>query len=212
MPQGCGTWPAYWLVGPNWPNCGECDIIEGVNVQTNDQTTLHTSNGCNMAGESTPFTGAWGTGSNNQPATNCYINAANQYDNQGCGIISNTQNYGVPLNNAGGGVWATQWVTSGISVWFFPRNNIPADITQNNPNPSTWGTPYANFQFGGNCNANHFQNMSIVINLTFCGSWAGPAFPGDCPQYGNNCNSYVQNNPTAFQQAYWSVNSLQVYQ
>lgn len=20
MPQGCGTWPAFWLVGPNWPN------------------------------------------------------------------------------------------------------------------------------------------------------------------------------------------------
>lgn len=20
MPTGCGTWPAFWLVGPNWPN------------------------------------------------------------------------------------------------------------------------------------------------------------------------------------------------
>ena len=20
MPVGCGTWPAFWLVGPNWPN------------------------------------------------------------------------------------------------------------------------------------------------------------------------------------------------
>ena len=24
MPGGiCGTWPAFWLVGPNWPNEGE---------------------------------------------------------------------------------------------------------------------------------------------------------------------------------------------
>ena len=23
MPFGCGTWPAYWLLGPNWPNNGE---------------------------------------------------------------------------------------------------------------------------------------------------------------------------------------------
>ena len=23
MPFGCGTWPAYWLLGPDWPNNGE---------------------------------------------------------------------------------------------------------------------------------------------------------------------------------------------
>lgn len=23
MPWGCGTWPAYWLLGPNWPSNGE---------------------------------------------------------------------------------------------------------------------------------------------------------------------------------------------
>lgn len=27
MPTGCATWPAYWTVGPNWPNGGELDII-----------------------------------------------------------------------------------------------------------------------------------------------------------------------------------------
>lgn len=26
MPTGCGTWPAYWLVGPDWPNNGEIDV------------------------------------------------------------------------------------------------------------------------------------------------------------------------------------------
>lgn len=26
MPFGCGTWPAYWLVGPNWPSGGEIDV------------------------------------------------------------------------------------------------------------------------------------------------------------------------------------------
>lgn len=33
MPSGCGTWPAFWSVGPNWPSAGEIDIIEGVNRQ-----------------------------------------------------------------------------------------------------------------------------------------------------------------------------------
>lgn len=23
MPWGCGTWPAFWLLGPNWPHNGE---------------------------------------------------------------------------------------------------------------------------------------------------------------------------------------------
>jgi hypothetical protein len=32
-----GTWPAYWLCGPNWPQGGEIDIIEGVNLDTIDK-------------------------------------------------------------------------------------------------------------------------------------------------------------------------------
>ncbi|CEP16945.1 hypothetical protein [Parasitella parasitica] len=26
IPTGCGTWPAFWMVGPNWPNSGEIDV------------------------------------------------------------------------------------------------------------------------------------------------------------------------------------------
>jgi beta-glucanase (GH16 family) len=27
VPHGCGTWPAYWTVGPNWPLGGEIDVL-----------------------------------------------------------------------------------------------------------------------------------------------------------------------------------------
>lgn len=37
MPVGCGTWPAFWANGPNWPNGGEIDILEGVNGFTQNQ-------------------------------------------------------------------------------------------------------------------------------------------------------------------------------
>ncbi len=31
VPGGqCGTWPAIWMLGPNWPYTGEIDIIEGL--------------------------------------------------------------------------------------------------------------------------------------------------------------------------------------
>jgi hypothetical protein len=33
--------------------------------------------------------------------------------------------------------------------------------------------PFAQFNIGNNCPAGHFYNMQIIINLTFCGDWAG---------------------------------------
>lgn len=51
------------------------------------------------------------------------------------------------FNNIGGGVYATQWTDQFIRIWFFPRNKgIPWDIQARQPNPSTWGTPMANFE------------------------------------------------------------------
>ncbi|KIJ34599.1 glycoside hydrolase family 16 protein, partial [Sphaerobolus stellatus SS14] len=51
MPEGCGTWPAAWEFGPNWPN--EVDIIEGVNGVGVNQATLHTGAGCTMPSTTT---------------------------------------------------------------------------------------------------------------------------------------------------------------
>jgi hypothetical protein len=212
MPYGCGTWPAWWLVGPNWPNGGEIDIIEGVNAQTEVDTTLHTSNGCTQSANSTNmFTGSWGLGTNNQPATNCYINAPNQANNQGCGIVGNAGSYGEPFNAGGGGVWATEWTQDHIQVFLFKRGNIPKDILADQPNPTTWGKPYSYFALGANCPANKFSNMNLIFDLTFCGDWDGAVFGSQCPGKGS-CNSYVQNNPKDFAQAYWQINYLSVFQ
>ncbi|KAJ3316080.1 hypothetical protein HDV04_000289 [Boothiomyces sp. JEL0838] len=52
-----------WSCGPQWPNNGEIDIMEGVNGYGNDLVSLHTSSGCSMTVKgkvqqcSTPNTG-----------------------------------------------------------------------------------------------------------------------------------------------------------
>jgi beta-glucanase (GH16 family) len=89
----CGVWPAFWLFGPNWPNSGEIDVIEGVNLAGTDTITLHTAAGCsiNTAGS--------------QPGTvlqNPDCNADNA--NTGCGVTTTTSNaYGNGFNDIGGG-------------------------------------------------------------------------------------------------------------
>ena len=58
----------------------------------------------------------------------------------------------------------------------------------------------------------HFQNMRLVFDIAFCGDWAGqPAIfdaDGRCP---GTCQDFVQNNPQAYKDAYWSINALKVY-
>jgi len=203
MPYGCGTWPAFWTCGPGWPNGGEIDIIEGVNQQAKNAMTLHTSNGCTMSGVARKETGQ-------AQNLDCWVSDPKQSNNAGCGVTSaSTQSYGQGFNNNGGGVYAMQWSSAGINIWFFPRNNIPADVTSATPTPSTWPTPDANFPFGSNCPASHFANHQIIFDNTFCGDWAGNVFGSSGCQ--GTCNSFVQNNPSAFAQAYWGINYLKTF-
>ena len=52
LPEGQGTWPAFWTLGNNiatdkWPACGEQDIMEHINAPTPDWIagSLHGANG-----------------------------------------------------------------------------------------------------------------------------------------------------------------------
>lgn len=142
---------------------------------------------------------------------NCDVNAPGQGANVGCGVSSrDTNSYGTGFNNNNGGIYATKWMSDGIKVWFFPRQSIPADINANTPNPESWGTPIASFPFQASCPSNKFRELRIVLNLTFCGDWAGSVYGSSgCP---SNCVDYVKNNPSAFNEAYWKINSLRIYQ
>jgi hypothetical protein len=205
MPGGiCGVWPAFWMVGSNWPNEGEIDIIEGVNDYATNAMTLHTSAGCTMSG-----TGA--QSGSVLTETNCNAGTANQ----GCSTTTtNTQSYGAGFNANGGGVYAMEWTSSTIKVYFFTRSAIPSDISSGAPNPSSWGAPMASFTGGSGCNIDsHFTNQQIVFDTTFCGDWAGQVWSsGSCASLASTCSTYVAQNPSAFTQAFWMINSVKVYQ
>ncbi|KAF2742642.1 glycoside hydrolase family 16 protein [Sporormia fimetaria CBS 119925] len=207
MPVGCGTWPAFWMVGPEWPDNGEIDILEGVNDQEVNHMTLHTGPGCAISPSTqNGFTGSLET-------DNCHVDAPDQRKNAGCSIYHpSKKSYGAGLNANRGGVYATQWTDDAISVYFFPRGEIPEDVLGDSPDPSFWGKPAA--KFSGGCDIGSiFRDNQIVIDTTFCGEWAGNVWEDStCGQKAPTCNEYVRDNPEAFADAYWTINALKVYQ
>ncbi|KAF8650900.1 hypothetical protein AX16_005047 [Volvariella volvacea WC 439] len=200
MPQGCGTWPAVWTVGGNWPNNGEIDILEGVNDQGPNQATLHTNAGCTMPASRSQT----GTSTGN----NCDVAATG---NAGCGVkMNDARSYGPSFNANGGGWFGVERTNNYIKVWFWPRNagNIPSEVSSGatNVNPDNWGTPTAFFP-NTSCNISQkFGPHNIVIN---CGDWAGAVYGSSgCP---GSCVDYVNNNPAAFTDAYFDFQWIKVY-
>ena len=201
--SACGTWPAFWMVGPDWPNQGEIDIIEGVNQQQTNDMTLHTGPGCSISNTNKMTQGS------TVASTSCVSGGSN---NKGCQITTDQQNtYGDGFNNAGGGTYATEWTSSGISIYFWSADSAPSDVTNGSPDPSSWSAPIA--YFSGGCDmSTAFTNQQIVFDTTFCGDWAdGPGVwaASGCPK---TCTQYVADTPEAFANSVWSVKGLKVYQ
>ena len=115
-----------------------------------------------------------------------------------------------------------EWTDSAINIWFFSPSAIPETLYSTQPDPSAFGVPSASFS--GPCSSQfseRFFNHTLVIDTTFCGSWAGRTFGTDedseCPLLEGatpeeSCIAYVANNPEAFKDAYWDIRSLRVWQ
>jgi len=217
MPTGCGTWPAFWTNGPNWPNGGEIDIVEGVHDYTNNQATIHTNAGCTIASSDPSKLLISGT---LVAGTNC---AALETGNQGCGMRSKqTNSFGATFNGAGGGVYAMQWDETGVSIFFFSRDSVPADIEAGAPQPQNWGPPMAKWASSSCDPFQFFHDHSAIFDTTMCGDWASGVWgaagiPGQeqsCAQRTGfaTCEDFVRNNGNAFNEAYWEVKSVKIYQ
>jgi hypothetical protein len=217
VPAGLGTWPSFWLTaceppGSAWACHGEIDVIEGVNsvdaASSHNTTTLHTSDHAGPSGErvacdqtgvsgiTNPACGAGAPGS-------CGCDGASVCPYAGCGVVAGPASFGAAFNTAAGGVYACELTPAGaVTVWFFPRAAIPADITMNTPNPMLWPTTN---RIAFNPCPGTFKFLQVIINTTLCGAWAGAKYPGGWAQ----CVNDVQTAPLP--EAYWAIRYVKIF-
>ncbi|KAJ5577981.1 uncharacterized protein N7459_006945 [Penicillium hispanicum] len=215
MPGGiCGTWPAFWTTSStsNWPQEGEIDMIEQANNADTNQMSLHVSKD---QGRCTISTGA------NMTAKEGRWGDCTEEDTGGCDATdSRTTSFGAGFNNDNGGVYAMEWTAVYVRIWFFPRSAIPSGDSGplgSSPDPTSWGTPTTSFhsQHETGCDmSEHIKNQRIIIDTTFCGTWAGDDWEGSgcaASTGSSTCEDYVKNNPSAFTDAFWTFDSIQVF-
>eukprot|EP01083_Nonionella_stella_P018778 52215_1 len=209
VPEGCGTWPAYWVLGGDglgcdWPACGEMDILEACNQFTFNSVSLHTTEGCD-------FTGVTGINVTARTrSTNCYTSYP---DHLGCTFELEEGSFGSAFNKLGGGVYAFQWTDHNLSVWFWNMKDVPANAQSMEPAPETWGTPSAFWPWGSWCRGSYLRDIRLILDLTFCGDWSGGVFYDGCAQTVNDtdCAHFVKNNPSYFEKAYWMIDYIRVF-
>ena len=173
------VWPSFWTLGPEttWPGSGEIDIIEAINEMDHNQVALHTTVGCYQANITT------------QSGSTFEIDCSTP---QGCDVGENKPNsFGTSFAEAGGGVFALQLDTAGISMWFFSvcctfivfrldltlpqRPNIPPSLQQATTSSqldiSTWGIPTASYPNSTCTMETFFPPQQLVLLTTLCGVW-----------------------------------------
>ncbi|KAF5334847.1 hypothetical protein D9758_014282 [Tetrapyrgos nigripes] len=235
LPEGCGTWPAVWSYAEIWPTKGEIDVVEGVNNQAYSQANLHTLPGCNMSeyrlmkGSTVATTCDYTVNYN----AGCGVAYSNQhsfgpgFNDLGGGwfAVERTDKF----------IKTWFWSRDDPTVPWDVKTGADQVFTD------TWGIPEANFPDDMCDIRRLFGDHNIIINLTFCknevehvlthtylsllhfsslpgGEWAGNAYTQSAcpanPKYTNStlaCEDYVNNNPEAFENAYFDFSWIKIY-
>jgi hypothetical protein len=216
IPAACGTWPAVWFTGSNWPEDGEIDVVEGVNYYTKNIVSIHSGDGCTMSAST--LSSLVQASLIIQGDSNCNAHVSTT----GCGLsLDSTSSFGLPFNQADGGVYALQFTESGISMYFWNTGSVPDDIVSGSPNPSTWD---AVVQYSADsCDPNsHFKDLMMIINTNLGGTFAGADIwstenaggqGSSCAEITGNSNAanYILNTGSAYTDVHFSFRGIYIY-
>lgn len=203
--QACGAWPAFWSYASPWLTTGEIDFYEGWNLMGYNRIAMHVNE--TLAGACT-LSSTTGAVAGTVMTDDCN----NDVDGSGCGVQDATNIWG----SATGGTFAWEWTDAAIKVWTWAPGSEPADVTAGTPDPSasSWGQPQLLVE-QSNCDLTKaFGDLQLTFNIDFCGDTAGTPsiWNSTCSAQGSTCASYVANNPSAFADTYFSVDSIRFYE
>ncbi|KAJ7093400.1 glycoside hydrolase family 16 protein [Mycena belliarum] len=209
MPYGCSVWPSIWFngvlkPGQVWPQAGEIDFIEAINLMDHNQMALHSYAGCVQPPNVTQ------TG-------RTILHNCNDTTSSGCTVAESKPNsFGAGFAQAGGGAFGMQFDVAGIFMWFWSRSSIPNSITSatatSQMDIADWGVPSAAYPAAG-CNITEFfPAQQMVIDITLCGLWAGAngiyessTCPGTC--FGSN----IAGNGSNYASAYFEIPAIRTW-
>jgi hypothetical protein len=171
VPYGCGIWPGFWAMNSDkvWPGAGELDILEYAN-EAKSKVSFHiNSASCELDSDRAEVCKPQGSGEAGAAdcATNYFLNKF------GCRPpqrqLRGEEFAGSP------GVIATEWTANQITVYYIPESEIPDDLSDGRPVPSTWSRwVMAHLPFKRPCA--DIGPQELVLNVQLCGDWAGGAW------------------------------------
>jgi hypothetical protein len=124
-------------------------------LQLKNQYALHSEAGCVPSYRPTQMSGVIGQ-------QNCNTSS-------GCTVgEQSARSYGEAFALNGGGVWVTELASSGVSIWFFERQDVPRSLTveATSIDPSTLGLPSAFWPAEGCAPISRYlHTQQAVINI-----------------------------------------------